>query len=145
MLLIGLLAFSAAIAAESQEQIIARTYDDWVAATNEKDIEKWSAFLADDPYFSPADTSPLTSRQEVLDYYLKLFADPAFSLDCKQREVHVSRSGDMAWSRGVCQGTSTGPGGSIVSGSSRWFKVWTRQPDESWKCRVNSWKFDGGS
>ena len=135
------LAATAAEAADSDVQAIERTYKAWVEATNEKDITKWSSFLAKDPYFSPADAPPLTSREAILAYYEKSFSDPEFSLDCERLEVHVSQSGDMAWSRGVCKATYTGPDGNKASGSSRWLKVWTKYADGSWKGRINSWKF----
>ena len=140
----GLVAFflvvSAADAADSDAQAIEKTYKAWVEATNEKDITKWSSFLAKDPYFSPADAAPLASRETILNYYKKSFSDPEFSLDCKQLEVHVSQSGDMAWSRGACKVTFTGPDGNKADGSSRWFKIWTKHPNGSWKGRINSWK-----
>jgi ketosteroid isomerase-like protein len=28
-----------------------------------------------------------------------------------------------------------------ASGTSRWFKVWLKQADGSWKCRVNTWDY----
>ena len=135
------LAVSSADAADSDVQAIEKTYVAWLEVTNEKDITKWSSFLAKDPYFSPADAPPLTNRQAVLAYYEKSFSDPKFSLDCEQLDVHVSQSRDMAWSRGLCEATFTGPDDKKGSGSSRWLKVWTKYPDGSWKCRVNSWKF----
>ena len=135
-------AVSAADAADSDVQSIEKTYRAWVEATNEKDITKWSSFLAKDPYFSPADAPPLTSREAVLAYYKKSFSDPEFFLDCEQLEVQVSDSGDMAWSRGVCQTSFTMPDGSKGSGFSRWIKVWTKHPDGAWKGRINSWKFE---
>jgi len=137
-----LLVVPAVGAANTEEQLIERTYEAWEEAANEKDISRWSSFLSEDPYFSPADSPPLTGRAAILDYYEKLFSDPAFSLECEQLEIHVSQSADMAWSRGVCNGTSTGADGDQVSGSSRWLKVWMKQSDGSWKGRVNSWKFD---
>jgi ketosteroid isomerase-like protein len=136
------LAVSAADAADSDVQAIEETYEAWVEATNEKDITKWSSFLAKDPYFSPADAPPLINTEAILDYYRKSFSDPEFSLDCEQLEVHVSQSGDMAWSRGVCKATFTGPDGKRAIGSSRWLKVWTKYSDGSWKGRINSWKFE---
>lgn len=129
-------------AAETDEQIIEDTYRAWVGATNEKDIGKWSSFLATNPFFSPADTAPLISREAILDYYERLFSDPQFSIDCEQRDVHVSLYGDMAWSRGVCKVTFTGSEGNSARSASRWFKVWVRDPAGSWKCRVNSWKLE---
>ena len=129
-----------ALAAETDEQLIHETYRAWVEATNEKDIEEWSAFLATGPYFHPADSSPLADAEEVISYYARSFADPRFSLDCKQEYVDVSESGEMAWSRGKCKATFTGADGNEASVSSRWLKVWIKQPDGTWRCRVNTWK-----
>jgi len=128
-------------AADSEEQTIHETYNAWVEAANEKDIAKWSTFLAENPYFSPADSPPLTSTDEIVDYYKKSFADSWFSLDCEQEQVEISESGEMAWARGICNATFTGPDGRKASGTSRWFKVWMKQSDGSWQGRVNSWKY----
>ena len=133
---------SASTAADSEVQTIQQTYNAWVDAANEKDIAKWSRFLANDPYFSPADSPPLTSTNAVIDYYKKSFADPRFSLDCEQQEVDVAASGDMAWARGICNATFTGPDGENASGTSRWFKVWIKDADGSWRGRVNTWKYE---
>ena len=131
---------SKALAAETDEQSIQETYRAWVEATNDKDIEEWSTFLAPSPYFHPADSLPLANAQEVISYYAQSFADPRFSLDCKQEYVEVSQSGEMAWSRGKCKSTFTGPDGNEASGTSRWLKVWIKQSDGSWRCRVNTWR-----
>lgn len=133
-------ACSTAFVAETDEQSIRETYKAWVEATNEKDIEKWSAFLATSPYFHPADSSPLVNADEITSYYERSFADPRFSLDCRQEYVDVSASGEMAWSRGQCKGTFTGPDGNEKTGTSRWLKVWIKQSDGSWRCRVNVWR-----
>lgn len=139
-LAIAFAAGSITLAVKADKPSIHETYKAWVEATNEKDIEKWSMFLATNPYFHPADSSPLTSTDEVVGYYARSFADPKFSLDCKQEYVEVSESGEMAWSRGECNVTFTGPDGNEASGASRWFKVWIRQSDGSWRCRVNTWR-----
>ena len=133
-------ACSKGLAAETDEQSIHETYRAWVEVTNEKDLEKWSTFLDSSPYFHPADSSPLANTDEIISYYARSFADPRFSLDCTQQHVDVSASGEMAWSRGECQGTFTGPDGNEASGKSRWLKVWVKQSDGSWRCRVNTWK-----
>jgi ketosteroid isomerase-like protein len=132
----------AAVAAESDVQAIEDTYRAWVQASNDRDILKWSSFLADDPYFLPADVPPLIGKEAVLAYYEKAFADPEFALDCEQLEVEVADSGDMAWSRGVCHATFSLSDGSPGKGTSRWLKVWTKTPDGSWKGRINAWKYE---
>lgn len=133
-------ACSKALAAETDEQAIHETYSAWVEATNEKDIDKWSTFLASSPYFHPADSLPIANTDEVISYYARVFDDPMFSLDCRQEYVDISASGEMAWSRGECKATFTGPDGNEQSGMSRWLKVWIKQADGSWRCRVNTWR-----
>ena len=125
---------------DSEEFSIHNTYIEWVEATNDKDLERWSAFLADDPYFTPANSPPLVGTDEVVSYYERSFADPRFSLDCEQEHVEVSESGRIAWSRGNCNATFTGSDGEKARGTSRWFKVWIKQSNGSWRCRVNSWR-----
>ena len=132
---------SVANAAGSEEQAIDETYIAWVQAANDKDIAKWSTFLADDPIFDPPDSPPLTSTKEVIDYYKKTFSDKWFSLECVQEQVELSESGEMAWARGFCNATFTGPDGQKATGTSRWFKVWMKQSDGSWRGRVNTWKY----
>lgn len=130
-------------AENSEELAIHMAYKAWVVAANAKDIEKWSIFLADDPYFLPADSPPLTGNKEVIDYYKRSFSDRWFSLECEQEKVEVSESSEMAWARGTCNATFTDPDGKKSSGTSRWFKVWVKQSDGSWRCRVNTWKYVG--
>jgi ketosteroid isomerase-like protein len=137
----AVIAGAVSIAADSEVEAINETYTAWVEAANEKDIAKWSTFLADDPYFSPADSPPLTNTDAVIAYYKKSFADPWFSLDCEQRQVEISESGEMAWARGICNATFTGTDGKKASGTSRWFKVWIKRPGGSWQGRVNTWKY----
>ena len=139
-LVIAVAAGSISSAADSEELLIHQTYIAWVEATNDKDIQRWSTFLADDPYFASADSPPLTGSDEVISYYEQSFADPWFALDCEQEHVDVSKSGQMAWSRGKCKGTFSGADGERASGTSRWLKVWVKQSNGSWRCRVNSWR-----
>ena len=140
-LVIAVMVGAISIAADSEVQAIHETYRAWVEAANEKDIAKWSTFLAENPYFSPADSPPLTRTSEVVDYYNRSFSDSWFSLDCEQEQVEISDSGEMAWSRGICNATFTGTDGKKANGTSRWFKVWAKQPDGSWRGRVNTWKY----
>ena len=126
-----------------EEKEIEKTYIEWTKATDAKDIEQWSSFLAPDPFFLPPGSPPLQTREAVLDYYRKAFADPNFSLDCQQQSAEIADSGGMAWAQGICHATFTDADGKMASGDSRWMKVWIKQGDGSWKCRVNTWNFRG--
>ena len=128
-------------ASESDATIIERNYNAWVQVTNARDLDLWSSYLAPDASFMPPDAPLLDSRDEIFDYYRKAFADPHFSLDCQQLSVDVAQSRDMAWASGECKATFTDINGEKASGTSRWFKVWLKQADGSWKCRVNTWDY----
>ncbi len=137
-----LLVLISVTAADADESVIEKTYDAWVQVTNAKDIERWSTYLAPNALFLPPGHQPLETEEAILDYYRESFADPNFALDCQQLGVDVAQSGEMAWARGVCQVTFTNLDGQKDRGRSRWFKVWLRQDDGSWKCRVNTWNFE---
>lgn len=117
-------------------------YDSWVEATNEKDIERWSAYLDDNAVFLPPEHVALETKEEIVTFYSGLFLDPNFSLTCRQTLAEVSRSNDFAWARGTCHATFTTPGGELGSGSSKWTKVWVRSESGEWKCRLNTWNYD---
>ena len=136
-----LLGFACETVADTNENLIERTYNEWVQATNAKDIERWSSFLAANAFFLPPGVPPLETEEAILNFYLESFADSAFSLDCQQLAVDVASSGETAWARGVCRATFTDANGQMADGTSRWVKVWLKQPDGSWKCQVNTWNY----
>ena len=144
LLIIGslLLSHPVALAADKDESSIQNTYNAWVRATNAKDLERWSSYLAPNAIFLPPGVLPLETRKAILDFYRNSFADPEFALDCQQLTVDIAKAGDMAWARGVCQATFTDSEGEKANGTSRWFKVWLKQPDGSWKCRLNTWNYE---
>ena len=133
-----------AAATANEEQLIKETYDEWVQVTNTKDIDRWWTFVAPAAVFTPPGEAVLQTEAAIRGFYEKLFADPNFSLDCKQLRVEIAESGDMAWARGICNFTLTDRNGEKGSGTSRWFKIWLKQTDGSWKCKVNTWNVGGG-
>jgi len=139
MVLSLLLGYFAVAEPESDEAIIEKTYQAWTEATNAKDIKLWATFLAPNPMFMPADAPPLDTREAILDYYRASFADPNFSLDCQQLSVEVAESKDMAWATGICRATFSDARGDTAAGASQWLKIWLKQDDDLWKCRVNVW------
>ena len=92
--------------------------------------------------FQPPGSPLLETREAIFDYYQLAFADPNFALDCQQLAVEVANSGEMAWARGVCRATFTDSNGQLANGTSKWFKVWLKQADGLWKCKLNTWHND---
>ncbi len=134
---------SIALAEDDEGARIEETYNAWVRTTNARDIDGWASYLAPNAYFVPSDSPSLTTEEEILNYYRRSFADPEFSLDCQQSDVELAESGDMAWARGTCKVTFTVSDNEVGSAKSRWLKVWEKQPNGLWKCRVNTWNVEG--
>ena len=126
------------------ERLITDAYYEWEKSTHARDIEWWSSFVAPDAVFLPPDSPPLESIDAIRDYYEASFRDPHFSLECTQTFVDVAESRDMAWARGTCEATFSTPTGELGSGSSKWTKVWVRLNDGAWKCKLNTWNYNGG-
>ena len=79
------------------EQTIRETYSRWLVATNAKDIDTWSSFLAPGATFLPPKSLLLTSDDEIRNFYIQLFKDERFQLDCRQDQIEISSSG-----RSIC-------------------------------------------
>ncbi len=134
-----------ALDSPGSREVIKKTYDDWVNATNAKDIDLWSSFVAPEAVFLPPGSPALETREDIVAYYANLFQDPVFELDCAQTFVEIAESGELAWARGVCHVSFTDPSGNPASGDSKWTKVWVRVEDGSWKCRLNTWNYGESS
>ena len=123
------------------EALIDKAYNAWEQTVADRDINAWSKYLAPQAVFMPPDAPVLETRESVLDYYGKAFADPNFSLRCEQWSVDVADSGELAWSTGICHATFSDESGKKSSVRSRWFKIWEKRADEPWKCRMNTWAY----
>jgi uncharacterized protein (TIGR02246 family) len=121
---------------------ISTAYANWVEATNAKNIDLWASFLAPEAIFFPPDHPALSDRESILEYYRELFRDPMFKLQCKLEKVEVASSGDIAWAFGICEATFTGSDGAEGKGTSKWVKVWKKQPNGEWKCAINTWNYN---
>ena len=140
--LVGVLFCGAGFTQTADELAISKAYKEWSAATNAKNIDLWTTFLAPEAVFFPPDRGVLNTQNSIRQYYLELFADPNFTLPCQQHSVEIALSGDLAWSTGRCAVTFTDSDGNTARGKSKWAKVWEKQVDGSWKCRLNIWNSD---
>lgn len=128
---------------DAHRETIDDTYREWVDATNARDLDRWTSYLAPQPLFLPPNHPALRGESEIRDFYERLFADRRFSLICRQEKVEVAEAQDMAWSTGSCEATFTGPDGNAATDSSKWAKVWVRLPNGDWRCSLNSWSSNG--
>ncbi len=148
LLVIPAIAWIGAAVAQTQDTdpgeraAIDKAYRAWAEADNAKDLTRWVSFLAPDALFLPPNHVAMRTHEAIRAFYAELFADKNFKLDCRQDEVVVSASRDIAWSTGVCRSTFTRPSGRIADDTSKWVKLWKRQSNGEWKCAVNGWNSD---
>lgn len=128
---------------DPDRQAIEAAYAAWARAADAKDLDTWMTFLAADALFLPPDSPALRTRESIREFYSRLFADPLFSIRCTAETVDVSASRDMAWETGTCEATFSGSNGGASRASTKWLKVWRKQPDGQWRCAVNSWNSVG--
>jgi ketosteroid isomerase-like protein len=121
------------------EAAIRAAYDAWVVAADGKDIESWVTFLGPDAIFLPPDAEALTTFEDIRDSYVRTFEDPNWSIACEHTEVEIADAGDIAWSRGYCNFTISGPDGEPAQNRTKWNKVWIKHTDGSWRNRLNAW------
>ncbi len=138
----GLVSHGSAIAQTSDQLAIEDAYHAWAEVTNAKDIERWVTFLTPDALFLPPDHEALGTYDAIRQYYLELFEDPHFTIKCEQISVEIAESGDIAWSTGKCSATFSDANSEKTHVDSKWAKVWARQADGGWKCRLNIWNSD---
>lgn len=108
---------------------IEKLYPAWVETGRSRDLEAFASFLAPDAQFLPPNVPALKTHEEIVEFYRALYEDPRFALDCRQEQVEVAASGDIAWSRGSCKGTFTGQDGEAAHSKTKWLKVWQKQPN----------------
>lgn len=143
MILLALLCLNVGSPTQASDEraLLDQTYMLWGETTKQHDIDAWMTYLAPEVLFLPPDHGALDHPLAVKNYYMNLFSDPNFALNCQQLNVKLSKSKNMAWTNGYCNASYSDTKGEAVTGKSNWSKVWLKQPDGSWKCRFNTWHY----
>ena len=115
---------------------VSRSWSD-VAATG--DIEAVMAGWAEDAVMMPPGLPPLRGKAAIREYVEQGMRSPGFQVSWEPVEVHVARSGDMAYmlERNVITvedslGTPVTTHGKVVT-------VWRKDQDGEWKNVVDMW------
>lgn len=107
-----------------------------------KDLDKIMSFYADDAVLMPAAKPLLTGKAAITNEWKELLAIPAFQNASKLTQVVVSRSSDMAYTRGSYETRLMGENGQLVTEPGKWLSVWRKQPDGSWRVAIDTYNTD---
>ena len=102
-------------------------------ATNEKGLEGFAAFIADDVTNIRPDSPLVQGRQELVQRWTRLLTDPALKIEWKPIYARVASSGDFGYTIGVSQITRTGEQGNRQVSTGKYVTIWQKQADGSWK------------
>jgi uncharacterized protein (TIGR02246 family) len=112
---------------------------DWAAAAAAKDVDKSTAFYADDAQMLTATTPPAAGKDSVRKTWAGLLATPDFvSLTFAPTSVQVAQAGDMAYELGTFEIVMKDKKGKPASQKGAYVVVWKKQADGSWKVEVDS-------
>lgn len=116
------------------EKAIRDTEAAWVKAFATKEPEKAAAFYADDAASMLPDTPLMTGRQAIIAGMKPELGDPNFSLVFAPTKIEIAKSGDIAYSQGAFEYTTTDPKTKKRVGQvGNYVEVYKKQADGTWK------------
>jgi uncharacterized protein (TIGR02246 family) len=105
----------------------------WSRDSEDKNLEALVAHYSEDAIVYSPDSAPLRGKDAIRKGFAEAHKIPGFSLTWKDEKVEVSRSGDVAYSRGPYVFKMTGPKGEPVVQHGHYVAVWKKQADGAWK------------
>ena len=118
---------------QAEGEKIMQLSKEWSTAAAEGDIEKTVSYWADDAtLISPFD-SPLKGKDAIRQMVEQGFKAPGFKISWQPESVHLSESGDMAYTIEDSQMSYTDSTGKQISQNNKVVRIWRKQADGSWK------------
>jgi uncharacterized protein (TIGR02246 family) len=112
---------------------------DWAAAAAAKDVDKSTAFYADDAQMFSAVAPAAVGKDAVRKTWAGLVSAPGFvSLTFEPTTVHVAAAGDMAYELGTYEIDMKDKRGKLTPEKGVYVVIWKKQADGSWKVEVDS-------
>ena len=118
----------------ADEKAIRESEAAWVKAFATKEPEKAAAFYADDAASMLPDTPLMEGKAAILAGMKPELGDPNFSLVFAPTKVVIAQSGDIAYTQGRFQYTTTDPKTKKrVGQAGNYVEVYKKQADGTWK------------
>jgi uncharacterized protein (TIGR02246 family) len=103
---------------------------DWAG----KDAERIAAHYTDDGNLMVPNAPMMAGKDAIAKGMKEALADPNWSLALQPVQVDVSRSGDVAYTRGTYILTATDPASKkVATEKGRFITIFRKRPDGSWK------------
>jgi ketosteroid isomerase-like protein len=126
----------------ADEAAVRQTDENWSKAAQSKKVDDWVAFYADDAVILPPNDKKASNKEEVRKGIGSLLALPGLALSWEPAKVEVAQSGDLAYTQGSYQLTTTDAKGKSATDRGKTLEIWKKQVDGTWKCVADMWSSD---
>jgi uncharacterized protein (TIGR02246 family) len=121
----------------ADEAAIRAAIEEWRAAAQAKDADKFVSFYTGDAVVMMEDAPDLRGIDALRGGIGGMMQDPNFALAFEAVEVVVARSGDLAYETGTYTMTMSDPQQKPATEIGHYVVVWRKQPDGAWKVVVD--------
>jgi ketosteroid isomerase-like protein len=114
----------------------------WSHAAENKDLDKFVSFYADDASAFPFNAPIANGKEQIRQLWSQLMSKPGFGLSFKPTKIEVSKSGDMAYETGTFELKLNDPQGNAMSIPGKYVVAWKKQPNHEWKAVADIFNTD---
>ena len=126
----------------ADEAAVRQTDENWSKAAQSKKVDDWVAFYSDDAVLLPPNDRKASGKENNRKVIADLLALPGLALSWEPAKVEVAQSGDLAYTQGSYQLTTTDAKGKPSTDRGKTLEVWKKQADGTWKCVADMWSSD---
>ena len=137
VLLLGLSAIAVRSGEADANSPIWRADEAFSRAANEKGVEGFLSFIAED-FQTLRANSPLIGKKAFGESWSKRLSDPAEKIKWKPMLAKMSKSGDLGYTVGSYEMTHADAKGTQVVGTGKYLTIWRKQMDGSWKVELDT-------
>ena len=106
--------------------------------TAKRGVEGWTAWFAEDGVMLPAGAPLAEGKAAIRARMARSLTYPGFSLVWQPLRAEVSASGDLGYTLGRFEASTTDKSGQrTVLQRGKYVSIWKKQPDGSWKVAVD--------
>lgn len=127
---------------EAEKEKLMQLSREWSTAAAGGDMEKILSYWADDAVVMQPGQPIIRGKEQISAMVRSTSQIPGFRISWEPQEVHVSKSGDMAYMLEKNQISFTDPAGNLVTEHNKVTTVWRKQEDGTWKNVVDMWNAD---
>jgi uncharacterized protein (TIGR02246 family) len=106
------------------------------------ELERIASYYADDAVLLPTAEPIVTGKEAIRAEWRHVLGIPGMQNVSALKHIDVSRSGDMAYSRGTYTSHMVGPKGEPLTEPGKWVSIWRKQSDGQWRIVVDIYNTD---